>query len=169
MGAYGARALAGEIHVVKSMAIATLKRIVGLKARPFVLREFKPLVFKFLFRADRAEDLAPNLLRSLELPGKFVRPVVRNVTVGALCAHPAAIAEVDRVLQFGVHVGPHFVATNAKRFGVRHFEGSIEPSPEQDAGDESANGQEAQAVIRTWPSYHKPVAFEQGNQAAHRL
>ena len=134
-----------------------------------MLRKFKPLVFELLCRADSAKDLAPNLFRGLQLARQLVSPVVRNMTVRALCPHPAAIAEVDRVLQFSVHVGPHFVTADAKRFGVRHLEGSIEPSPEQDAGDESANGQEAQAVVRTWPSHDKPVAFQQGNQAAHRF
>src|SRR5678815_5684514 len=92
----GARALPREVHVVETVAVAAFERIVGIEPRPFVLRELEALVLELLARADRAEDLAPHFLRRLHLACDLVGPVVRNVAVGALGAHAAAIGEVDR-------------------------------------------------------------------------
>src|SRR5687768_11868595 len=57
-----ARALAGEVHRRRGMAVAAFQRIVGLEPRPLVLREPEPMLLKLLPSVDRAEDVAPDLL-----------------------------------------------------------------------------------------------------------
>src|SRR3954470_22331133 len=130
------------------MAVAALKRIIGLQPRPFVLGEFEPMVLKFLPRVDRAEDLAPDFLRGLHLAGDLVGPVVRNMAVGTAGADARTVREVRGVLQLLEHVVAHFVARGAELFGVGDFERGVESAPEQYAADEAAQREETEAQMR---------------------
>src|SRR5689334_333991 len=100
MGLGRAWALAGEIHVLESVAIAAFTRIVGLHARPFMLSKLQPVRLELLPRVDGAENLAPHLLRGLDLAGDLERPVVRHVAVRAGRSHTAAICKVNGGLDF---------------------------------------------------------------------
>ena len=57
----GPRALPHKVHRLSAVAIAAFQRIVGFKPFPLVRGQLKPHVEKLLTRADRTENLSPNL------------------------------------------------------------------------------------------------------------
>src|SRR4051794_8448428 len=61
----GPRRLLGDVHGIGAMAVAAFQGVVGLEARPFMRRELEPVIQKLLAGVDRAENLAPDLLRGL--------------------------------------------------------------------------------------------------------
>src|SRR5687767_3913280 len=95
----GALALAREVHGLEVVAVAALERVVGLQARPLVLRELEALPLELLLGADGAEDLAPHLLRRLHLARELVGPVVRHMAIRARGAHAGAVGVVDGGLE----------------------------------------------------------------------
>ena len=56
-----ARRLLGDIHRLGAVAVAAFQRIVGLEARPFVQRQFEPMIDEFLAGIDGAEQMCPRL------------------------------------------------------------------------------------------------------------
>ena len=72
------------------MAVAAFERVICLHTRPFVLGKLKPIIEEFLARADRAEEVSPDLLGGLHFSGDLVGPVVRHMAVGATCANAKA-------------------------------------------------------------------------------
>ena len=82
-----ARTLARDIHRLRAVAVAAFQRIIGLHARPFVVRKLKAMVEEFLARIDSSEKLAPHFLRGLHLARDFVGPFVRNMAIGTVGAH----------------------------------------------------------------------------------
>ena len=87
VGFDGARALARDIHRLGAMAISTFQGIVSLHPCPLVDRQIEAVVEKLFSRADSTKNLSPNFLRGLHFARDFIRPVVRHVTIGAMCAH----------------------------------------------------------------------------------
>src|SRR5262245_2011553 len=152
----GARRLLGQVHGLGAVAVAAFQRVVRLHARPFVDGEFEPLVDELFARVDGAEQVAPDLLGRLHLAGDLVGPVVRHVTVRTGCAHARAVGEVDRALELLEHVAPHLVARRAEFLRVGELEGGVEGAPEQDAGDEAREHQQAQAEHRAGPAQDAP-------------
>src|SRR6185436_21010732 len=138
------------------MAVAALQGIICLQPRPFMLGEFEPMILKLLPGVDRAEDLAPDLLRGLHLAGDLVGPVVRDMAVRTTGADARAVREVRGVLQLLEHVVAHFVARGAELFGVGDFERGIESAPEQYATDEAAQREEAEAQMRAGAAGNVP-------------
>src|SRR5262245_24808710 len=165
----GARALAREVHVVVTVAVAALERVVRFHARPFVLRELQTLVEKLLARVDRTEDLSPDLLRGLHLARDLVRPVVGHVTVGTDRAHAAAVGVVYRPLELGIDVFAHLVASLAEGLGVGELHCGVEAAPEHDAGDERADDEETQAQMGARAPDDPPVAPGQIEQGSHAI
>jgi hypothetical protein len=118
------------------VAVAALQRIVGLESRPFVQRQFEPVVDKFLAAVDAAEQMAPDFLGSLHLARDLVGPVMRNVAIGAAGADAGAIGEVNGRFQFREHIVAHLVAAGAELLAVGQFQRGVEPAPENHAGKE---------------------------------
>src|SRR3954464_8659554 len=56
----GARRLLGDVHRLRAVAVAALQRVVGLEARPFMQRQFEPVVDELLAAVDAAEQMAPD-------------------------------------------------------------------------------------------------------------
>ena len=139
-----APALPCEIHGVQVVAIAAFEGVVRLQPGPFVLRELKAFIDKFFTGIDRTKNLSPHLFGRLHLPGNFVCPVVRHMTVRARGAHTRTIAVVNCWLQFNKHVFPHLMTAGAKFFRVGDFQRGIESAPENDPGDKATHGEEAQ-------------------------
>ena len=63
------------------MAIPALEAVVRLETCPLVFCQFEAHVEKLPPRTDRAEDVAPNLLRGLDLAGNLVGPIVGDVAI----------------------------------------------------------------------------------------
>ena len=97
---------------------------------------------------DRAEDLAPDLLRGLHLAGDLVGPFVRHMAVRAGGAHAGPVGEMDRAGQLLIDVVLHLVARGAELLGVGQLERGVEGAPEHHAADEAAERQEAEAERR---------------------
>src|SRR6185436_6741173 len=104
-----ARALPRRVHRLGAVAVAALKRIVGLHPGPFVERELESMFEKFFPGVDGSEDLPPYLLGGLQLPHKLIRPVVWNMAIGAMRANARPVVVVDGRLQLFEHVLAHFV------------------------------------------------------------
>src|SRR5258705_1617067 len=49
-----ARRLLGDVHRLRAMAVAAFQRIVGLETRPFVQRQFQPVIDEYLAAVDAA-------------------------------------------------------------------------------------------------------------------
>src|SRR6516162_1996964 len=160
VGDRGARRLLGDVHGLRTVAIAAFQRIIGLEARPFVQRQFKPLVDEFFAGVDEAEKMAPDLLGGLHLARDFVRPVVRNVTIRASGPDPGAIGKVDRRSQFLKHVIVHLVAARAKFFGVGQFECRVEGAPEDHACGKAREHQNAEPEHRARADQYDPEFAE---------
>lgn len=133
VGLCGAKALAGKVHRVFRVAVAAFQTIIGLHARPFPAGQLHPLFKKLFAGAYGAEDMAPNLFRSLDFACHFAGPIVGNVAVRALCPHTGAIGVVDGAFELGENVGFHFMTTGAERLGVGELHGGVEPTPENNA------------------------------------
>src|SRR6185312_11809165 len=144
----GPSGLLGEIHGDGGVAVAAFQGIIGLQPRPFMLGQFKPMILKLLPCVDRAENLAPDFLRSLHLAGDLVGPVVRNMAVRTTGADARTVREVRGALQLLEHVVAHFVARGAELFGVGDLERGVESAPEQYAADEAAQRKETEAQMR---------------------
>src|SRR4051812_45449894 len=119
-------------------------------------RQLEPVIDEFLTGIDGAEDLGPDLLRSLHLASDLVGPVMRNVAIRAARAHPRAVGEVDRRLQFGKYVLAHLVTTGAEFFRIGQFQRGIEGAPKHYAGHEAGKHQHAETEYRTRPPQHVP-------------
>jgi len=48
-----------------------------------MLGERKAMLFEFFRRIDGAKDFMKQLVRGLDLPPDFIKPFMRNVTIGA--------------------------------------------------------------------------------------
>ena len=127
------------------MAVAALQRVVRLHPLPLAFRQVLAQGQKLLTGVDRPENMAPDLLRGLHLPGDLVRPVVRHVAIRAGRPHARAVREMDRALELLEGVGLHLVAAGAEPLGVGGLEDRVEAAPEEDAGQEAAEGQESKA------------------------
>src|ERR1700751_1187028 len=110
----GARRLLGDVHRLRAVTIAAFQRIVGLESRPFMQRQFEPLVHEFFSGVDEAEQMTPDLVGGLHLARDLVGPVVRNVAIRAGGADAGAVGEMDRRFQFGEHVVAHLVTPATK-------------------------------------------------------
>ncbi len=153
-------ALASEVHVAEVVTVAALERVVGFESRPFVLGQLTTLVEEFLARVDCAEDRAPNLLGRLHLARDLVGPLVRYVAIRTGCPYARAVAVVNGILDLHVHVVFHLVTRNAEGLRVGGFQRGVETAPEDDPGDEPAEGQRPQTVVDAGPAENGPVAFE---------
>lgn len=145
VGVCRARALPGNVHRDRGVAVAALQAVICLQSNPLVLCEFTSFLDKLLSRVDRTEDLAPDLLGGLHFSGDLVGPLMWDVTVGTTCPNTRAIGIVDCALQISKDVIAHFMATGAKHFGVRDFKCSIEPAPKYDTGNEPSYGEYSEA------------------------
>jgi hypothetical protein len=74
---------------------------------------------------------------------------------------------VDCTFQIGKDVIAHLMATCAKHFGVRDFERCIEPTPKNDASDETAYGEYSKAQGTGRSPQNLPVFLEQLPNALH--
>src|SRR5690606_26133030 len=124
-----------------------------------------PALAELQLGVDGAEDLAPHLLGGLHLARDLVGPVVRHVAVRAGGAHARAVAVVDGGLEFLVDVVTHLVAADAELLGVGDLQGGVEAAPEHDAGDEPAQGQEAQAEVDAGRAQGAPPGFQPPSRA----
>ena len=168
----GARGLLGQVHRLRGMAVAALQRVVRLQPRPFVLGKLQALIEEFLARVDRAEDLAPDLLRGLHLARDLVGPIVRHMAVGADRAHAGAVGEMHGARQLLIHVAAHLVAGDAERLGVGGFHRGVEAAPEHHAAREAAQREKAQAEVparRRSTMSQKPQSRSTAASRAYRL
>src|SRR5690625_4447660 len=146
MGKFGARALTGEVHVFEGMTITALQRVVGLQPSPLTRSHLQAMLEEFFAGIDGAEDLAPDFLRSLHLARRLVGPVVRHMAVWTGGADTRTVGEVDGALHLLIDVVAHLMTADAEGLGIGQFQSRIEPAPEQDAANKTADGQEAEAV-----------------------
>src|SRR5262249_4087627 len=91
-----ARALAGDVHRLRTVTISAFQGIVGLHARPFMLGQIETMIDKFLSRIDRSKNLSPDLLGSLHLARDLVGPFMGYMAIGTAGAHARAIVVVHR-------------------------------------------------------------------------
>src|SRR5215467_3293695 len=122
------------------MTIAALQRVVRLHPCPFVLGEFESVIEEFVAGRDRAEYLAPHLLRRLHLACDLVGPIVRHMAVRTACAHARAVGEMDRPLEFLIHVLMHLMTSGTEFLGIGYFQRGVERPPEHDAANETTEG-----------------------------
>ena len=131
------------------MTVSTFKRVILFHPVPFIFRKFTAMGLEFLPCVDRAEELAPDFLGGLHLAGDLVRPVMGDVTVRTGCPDAGTVGIMDGRFQFRIDIFTHFVTPDTELFRVGDFQGGVETTPENDAGNETANGQKAEAVVNT--------------------
>ena len=81
------------------------------------------------------------------------------MAVGTGGPYTRAIGVVDGGLQLLENVVLHLVTTDAESLGVCHLHCRIERSPEDDPGHETAQRQEAQAVMHAGAGEGFPTEF----------
>ena len=143
------------IHAIKAVAIAAFARIVGLHARPLILRQLQPVRLELLRGVDDAGDLAPDFLARLDLADHLVRPVLGHMAIGTDGAHAGAVAVVDGLLVFLIHVVAHLVTADAELQGIGRFHGGVETAPEEHAGEKTDHQQGQQRILCTRSLQHR--------------
>lgn len=152
----GARLLVLGVHALEGVTVAAFAAVGCLHALPLVLGEGEALGVELLGRRDRAGELAPDLLRCLDLAQDLVGPVLRHVAIGADGRDAGAVRGVDGSLVFLEDGFAHLVTGDAELLGVRRFHGGVEAAPEQDAGDEAAADQRQDRVGDTGLAEDRP-------------
>ena len=138
---------------VEVVAVAAFERVVGLQARPFVLRQFEPVLAANFSRVS----MVPKILPQTSFEACILRAILSVQSCGTwqsgqVARTPRAVGEVDGGLQLPIHVVAHLVAAGAELLGVGDFERGVEAAPEHDAGDEAAERQEAEAEVAAGPA-----------------
>src|SRR5258705_612324 len=151
-----ARRLLGDVHRLGAMPVPGFQRVVGLEPRPFVQRQFEPVIDELLAAIDAAEQMAPDFLGGLHLARDLVGPVVRDMTIGAARPHAGAIGEMDGRFQFREHIIAHLMAAGAELLGVGQFQRGVEAAPEHHTCNEPRKHQHPEPEHRTRPAQHIP-------------
>src|SRR4029079_6376305 len=84
---HGTRTLTRNVCRLGAVSVAAFERVVFLQPRPLMDCKLKTMIDKLLACIDRAENLSPHFLSRLHLAGDLVRPVVRDMAIGAMRAH----------------------------------------------------------------------------------
>jgi len=156
----GLRSLRHLVHVhrIFIVTIAALTRVARFHAGPDVLGQRQPMLFELLRRADRAENLVPELVARLDFPLNQQRPRVRNMAVGARGAHAELILVVNSLLILLIDGIAHFVTGDAELQLIRFLYRPVEAAPEQEAPNATEDDQCRKGEPPARAPQHRPNA-----------
>ena len=75
-----------------------------------MLRKLKPVLFELLRCVDGAENVAKQLVRSLDFSSYLIDPLLGNMAIRAYGANARSILVVDGLLQFLINIIAHLMA-----------------------------------------------------------